>query len=468
MAITVTPVNDLFVALSQSLTTGLNTPVTVKLGATDVDDSVFTYKIKEKPKNGGINTSGINSGLIIYSPNQGFKGSDTIKYTVVDAQGRESPEAIICISVAAGNQRPTANPQNITINEDETCNITLTGSDVETPVQNLLFLIVDPPRHGQLKGAPPLIRYKPSANYYGADTFSFTVNDGSLTSDPARVVITILSVNDLPRAVFTANPVTGVAPLTVSFNAGASTDIEGTITSYSWSFGDGAAGSGAQTTHTFTAGGTYIVSLIVTDDSGGTDDTTATITVTEIPTIAEEASASFTSDTTALLSVVGADDGGEQYLTYTWAATGTPPAAVTFGVNGTNASKNTVATFTKAGSYDFEVTVRDAGGLSVTSAVTVIVEQTLTSIIVSPSNAQVNISSTQQFTASGYDRFGDVLTVQPSFNWSVSGGGKIDEVSGLFTAGDTTGDPFTVTASSEGVEGTAEVTVTDFSLPPEE
>ena len=41
------------------------------------------------------------------------------------------------------------------------------------------------------------------------------------------------------------------------------------------------------------------------------------------------------------LSVLGADDGGEPNLTYTWATTGTPPAAVTFSANGTNASKNT-------------------------------------------------------------------------------------------------------------------------------
>ncbi len=71
------------------------------------------------------------------------------------------------------------------------------------------------------------------------------------------------------------------------------------------------------------------------------------------------------------MSVLGADDGGESNLTYTWVATGTPPAPVSFSANGTNAAKNTTATFTKAGNYSFQVTITDAGGLSVTSSVNV-------------------------------------------------------------------------------------------------
>ena len=55
--------------------------------------------------------------------------------------------------------------------------------------------------------------------------------------------------------------------------------------------------------------------------------------------------------TTCNLSVLGADDAGEANLTYTWAATGTPPAAVNFSANGSNAAKNTTAIFSKAGNY---------------------------------------------------------------------------------------------------------------------
>jgi uncharacterized repeat protein (TIGR02543 family) len=193
----------------------------------------------------------------------------------------------------------------------------------------------------------------------------------------------------------------------------------------------------------------------------------ATVTVpNNAPTIATAAKATpnpVTASTTAL-SVLGADDNGEANLTYTWATTGTPPAAVTFSANGTNAAKSSTATFTKAGSYNFQVTVKDQGNLTVTSAIAVTVNQTPTSIVVSPASATVNTSATQQFTAVERDQFATNLTTQPAFTWSVSGGGTIN-ASGLFTAGTTAGGPYTVTAKSGSISGTGTVTVTLVSTP---
>jgi hypothetical protein len=83
----------------------------------------------------------------------------------------------------------------------------------------------------------------------------------------------------------------------------------------------------------------------------------------------------------------------------------------------------------------------------------------LTTIAVSPSSASVQTGGTQQFTGTGLDQFGNPVSPQPAFTWSVSGGGSIG-ATGLFTAGSTAGGPFTVTASSGGVSGTATVTVT--------
>ena len=111
--------------------------------------------------------------------------------------------------------------------------------------------------------------------------------------------------------------------------------------------------------------------------------------------------------------MLGDDDGGEASLTYTWATTGVPPAAVTFSANGTNAAKNTVATFTKAGSYAFQVTIRDAGNLTTTSSVTVTVAQTLTSIGVRRPMRRWR-RATQPFTATVTDQFGAALAPQPA------------------------------------------------------
>jgi hypothetical protein len=156
------------------------------------------------------------------------------------------------------------------------------------------------------------------------------------------------------------------------------------------------------------------------------------------------------------LSVLGADDGGEANLRYNWASNG--PAPVTFSVNGNNAAKQTTATFSKAGSYSFLVTITDAGGLSVTSSVGVTVQQTLTSIVVTPGTATVVVGRTLQFTATAFDQFGSALSAQPNFTWTVTGRGSVNST-GLYTAPRRTGGPYTITAKAGGIKGTAKVTV---------
>ncbi|MGD0655988.1 MAG: hypothetical protein ABSA16_16755, partial [Thermoguttaceae bacterium] len=97
------------------------------------------------------------------------------------------------------------------------------------------------------------------------------------------------------------------------------------------------------------------------------------------PTVAKAASATpnpvYLPTTTSTLSVQGNDNGGEANLIYTWSATG--PAAVNFSVNGTHDAKNTIATFSKAGSYSFQVTITDHFAQSVTSSIAVNVYSTI-------------------------------------------------------------------------------------------
>ena len=92
--------------------------------------------------------------------------------------------------------------------------------------------------------------------------------------------------------------------------------------------------------------------------------------------------------------------------------------------------------------------------------------QVLTRITVAPANAWVQVGATQQFSATGYDQNNTPMSPQPTFSWSVNGGGSISG-SGLFTATTVSAND-TVTATSGGVSGTATVTVTapaaDFSI----
>lgn len=72
-----------------------------------------------------------------------------------------------------------------------------------------------------------------------------------------------------PNAVPTASATASCAQLTCSFDGSASTDSDGTIASYAWSFGDGTTGTGVKPAHAYATAGSYSVSLRVTDNRGG-------------------------------------------------------------------------------------------------------------------------------------------------------------------------------------------------------
>ncbi len=114
----------------------------------------------------------------------------------------------------------------------------------------------------------------------GTYTASLTVTDDSAATDVATVAITASPVLNIPPvAVITASPLTGPGPLTVNFDGSFSLDIDGTIVSYSWDFGDGNTFSGASPSHTYTIPGTYTATLTVTDDSSATDVSSLEISV---------------------------------------------------------------------------------------------------------------------------------------------------------------------------------------------
>lgn len=161
------------------------------------------------------------------------------------------------------------------------------------------------------------------------------------------------------------------------------------------------------------------------------------------------------------LSVLGDDKSGEANLIYSWTVSAMPSgaAAPVFSVNGYNAAKNTVVTFSQAGTYTFTATMTDPVNLSTTSSVMVLVSQTLSSIQVTPASATVTIGSTQQFSALGVDQFGQTLVSQPSFTWRVTGGGTIDANSGRYTAPAVPAQA-TVTATSGSSSNAAAVLVT--------
>ncbi len=89
-----------------------------------------------------------------------------------------------------------------------------------------------------------------------------------------------------PIAVASATPTSGYAPLAVGFSSNGSTDSDGTITGYSWNFGDGTTLSAEPNPlHTYTSPGTYSPKLTVTDAQGLTANKTLTVSVAQNPLV---------------------------------------------------------------------------------------------------------------------------------------------------------------------------------------
>ena len=251
----------------------------------------------------------------------------------------------------------------------------------------------------------------------------------------------------------------GAQQFTVVTKDGRGTTITGTIPT--WSVANPAAGSITQT-GLFTAGttaGTYTNAVVVTC-SGITATATvivmtgalATITVTPNPaTLPINAQQQFTA--------VAKDANGNVIPNASFVWTVVNPVAGTI-----NSGTGLFTAGTTAGTYSNTV-VATIGGIS-GNATVIVTAGSLATITVTPNPADLQVNTTQQFTAVGRDAGGNVVPITPV--WSVTnGGGVINAGSGLFTAGGTTGTFLnTVRATSGSIFGTATVNVTAGPPPP--
>jgi PKD repeat protein len=151
-----------------------------------------------------------------------------------------------------------------------------------------------------------------------------------------------------PVANFSGSPTSGTAPLTVNF-----TDLStGSITSWSWTFGDGGTSTAQNPSHQFTSAGTYTVSLTVTGP-GGSDGETKTNYITVNACVAPVAnfSGSPTSGT-APLTVNFTDLSTNSPTGWNW----------TFGDGGSSTAQNPAHTYTTAGTYTVTLTASNSCG----------------------------------------------------------------------------------------------------------
>ena len=149
-----------------------------------------------------------------------------------------------------------------------------------------------------------------SASHTYAAAGSFTVvlrvTDDKGATDTAERTISVTAAEEPggagagPTASFTATPLFGNAPLTVTFNASASVYPGHTINFYQWTYGDGTTGTGMTPTHTYspTVTTTYrvVLRIIASDNTEGTTTRDITVTVTPAAPSTVRPTASFTAN----------------------------------------------------------------------------------------------------------------------------------------------------------------------------
>jgi len=177
-----------------------------------------------------------------------------------------------------------------------------------------------------------------SHTYDTPGTYDVTLrvtDDDSATATASRT-ITVTTAEEPggagagPTASFTATPLVGAAPLSVTFNASASAYAGHAITYYSWDFGDGVNGTGMTTTHTYaplvTTSYHVVLRIIASDNTEGTatKDITATVTPATPPSTAPTAYFTAAPNTgTAPVTVTLDPSGstasaGQTITTYVW------------------------------------------------------------------------------------------------------------------------------------------------------
>ena len=205
-------------------------------------------------------------------------------------------------------------------------------------------------------------------------------NDGNGIYDMADDAC---SVNTPPVA--DANgPYTGTAGSPVLFDGTGSSDPDGTIVAYDWDFGDGNTGTGDTPSHSYTADGTYTVSLMVTDNNGGTDSDSTTASIDPVPNEPPVADPngpySGTTGSPVLFDGTGSSDPDGTIVAYDW----------DFGDGNTGTGDTPSHSYAADGTYTVSLTVTDNDGASDTATTTATIEGDVVQVMVCHKPGQKN------------------------------------------------------------------------------
>ena len=214
VTIDVTGVNDPVVTTADSYTTDEETALPVDAGRNlldndDAPDGGLVVSASDATSAQGIAVTVMADGTFAYDQtgsgtfqalDDGESLTDTFGYTAQDVDG-DTDTNTVSITVNGINDAPVANNQSQQLQQGMSLLLTLTGSDMD--VEDLTFNVVTGPTNGSLSaitstGATSAeVTYTHDNSMTSSDSFTFTVNDGTVDSAPATVSFTL---NDPPVA----------------------------------------------------------------------------------------------------------------------------------------------------------------------------------------------------------------------------------------------------------------------------
>jgi VCBS repeat-containing protein len=248
---------------------------------TDPDGDTLTIAAVTQGSHGSVT---IAAGAVSYTPNPNFVGSDSFTYTIGDTDGG-TDSATVTVTITNANDAPTAAPDAATVAEDSVnSSIDVLANDTDSDGDTLTITAVTQGAHGSVAIAGRALTYTPHADYFGADSFSYTIDDGQGGSATADVTVTVTGVNDAPVAV--SDAFTTAEDLPAAGNVLANdTDTDGGALTAALGSGpaSGVLGLNADGSFTYTPNANFSgvdsFTYTVSDGDGGSDSATVTITI---------------------------------------------------------------------------------------------------------------------------------------------------------------------------------------------
>ncbi|HGY57155.1 MAG TPA: tandem-95 repeat protein [Caldithrix abyssi] len=469
VTVNISAVNDAPVAVNDTVATDEDTAVEISVlsNDSDVDGDALSVSSVTQGTNGSVSTNGTT---VTYTPDANYNGSDNFDYVVSDGNGG-TDTATVFVTVNAMNDAPTAVDDTSATDEETSVSINVISNDSDVDGDAVSVSAVFTPASGSaVDNGDGTVTYTPNQDFFGADSFQYSISDGNGGLDTAMVRVTVNNINDRPTAVNDDATTSEDTPVTINVLANDS-DVDGdalTVSDVTQPANGTVTNNGTDVTYTPNSGynGSDSFDYVASDGNGGLDTATVSVTISSVNDrpVAVNDTATTDEDTPVTIDVLANDsdpDGDAISI-----------SDVTQPANGSVTNNTTDVTYTPNanfnGSDTFDYVVSDGNGGLDTATVTVTVNSVNDRPVATNDTATTDEDTpvTINVLANDSDVDGDALTVsdvtQPA-NGTVTNNGS--DVTYTPNSGYNGNDTFDYVASDgNGGLDTATVTVTVNSV----